>query len=208
MPATVRGSHYGRLSPRANSHNMKFAPVNGDRQEAQHGLSGKCPACDQRMVAKCGAHRVRHWAHRRKDLCDPWWENEGEWHRAWKEEFPDAWQEIVHPGDDGTKHIADVKIEHGGVIEFQHSRISPEERRSRAAFYGQLVWVVDGTSRKRDAGQFARAWSDNGPVWRIDRCCMWNNWDEGEIPLPYCPDARCYRFGHGRICSMRSRCRT
>jgi hypothetical protein len=30
---------------------------------------------------------------------------------------------------------------------------------------------------------------NNGPVWRIDRCCMWNNWDEGEIPLPYCPDA-------------------
>jgi hypothetical protein len=30
---------------------------------------------------------------------------------------------------------------------------------------------------------------DNGPVWRIDRCCMWNNWSEGEIPLPYCPDS-------------------
>ena len=30
---------------------------------------------------------------------------------------------------------------------------------------------------------------NNGPVWRIDRCCMWNNWDEDGIPLPYAPDA-------------------
>lgn len=27
----------------------------------------------------------------------------------------------------------------------------------------------------------------NGPVWRIDRECVWNNWDEG-VMLPYCPD--------------------
>jgi hypothetical protein len=31
---------------------------------------------------------------------------------------------------------------------------------------------------------------DNGPVWRIDRKCMWADWGRGgvEIPLPYCPD--------------------
>jgi hypothetical protein len=31
----------------------------------------------------------------------------------------------------------------------------------------------------------------NGPVWRIDRDCMWADWaEEGrEIPLPYCPDS-------------------
>jgi hypothetical protein len=28
----------------------------------------------------------------------------------------------------------------------------------------------------------------NGPVWRIDRECVWNNWDEG-VMLPYCPDS-------------------
>jgi hypothetical protein len=38
------------------------------------------------------------------------------------------------------------------------------KRRSRDAFYRQLVWVVDGTRRKRDAAQFARAWSDGTPV--------------------------------------------
>jgi len=32
---------------------------------------------------------------------------------------------------------------------------------------------------------------DNGPVWRIDRKCMWADWGRGglEIPLPYAPDA-------------------
>jgi hypothetical protein len=32
---------------------------------------------------------------------------------------------------------------------------------------------------------------DNGPVWRIDRKCMWADWGRGglEIPLPYAPDS-------------------
>jgi hypothetical protein len=32
---------------------------------------------------------------------------------------------------------------------------------------------------------------DNGPVWRIDRECMWADWKQGgrELALPYCPDA-------------------
>ena len=31
----------------------------------------------------------------------------------------------------------------------------------------------------------------NGPVWRIDRACMWADHSRGglEIPLPYCPDS-------------------
>jgi hypothetical protein len=31
----------------------------------------------------------------------------------------------------------------------------------------------------------------NGPVWRIDRDCMWADHSSGglEIPLPYCPDS-------------------
>jgi hypothetical protein len=43
-----------------------------------------------------------------------------------------SWQEIVHRSDSGEKHIADVKTDHGWVIEFQHSYLNPEERRSRA----------------------------------------------------------------------------
>jgi competence protein CoiA len=170
---------------------MKFSLVDGQRQEAHPGLLGKCPACDHPMIAKCGKQRVWHWAHQSGRLCDPWWENEGEWHRAWKAEFPDAWQEVVHVANDGTKHIADIKTEHGWVIELQHSRISPEERRTRDAFYRELVWVVDGTGRKRDAGQLARAWN-NGmplsnafPVRRLyaDDCVLLREWTDSQAPI-------------------------
>ncbi len=47
------------------------------------------------------------------------------------------------------------------VIEFQHSYIKPEERRSREAFYPKLVWVVDGLRRKRDEAGLQRAWEES-----------------------------------------------
>jgi competence protein CoiA len=170
---------------------MKFALVDGQRREAQPKLSGKCLACDQAMISKCGAVKIWHWAHKGLLTCDPWWENETEWHRKWKAEFPEGWQEVVHRADDGTRHIADVKTEHGWVIEFQHSAISPEERRSRDAFYGQLVWIVDGTRRKTDAARFARAW-DNGTrvgntflVQRLyaDDCALLREWSGSLAPI-------------------------
>jgi hypothetical protein len=139
---------------------MKYALVDGERREAERGRSGQCPGCGNAMVAKCGAVRVHHWSHAGRRNCDPWWENETEWHRAWKNHFPVAWQEIVHRADDGELHIADVKTGDGWVLEFQHSHIRSEERRSREAFYQRLIWVVDGTRRERDLSQFRRAWED------------------------------------------------
>ena len=106
---------------------MKFADVNGERREAQPGFQGTCPWCSQPMVAKCGEFNIWHWAHQGRRVCDPWWENETEWHRAWKGEFPVNWQEVIHQAENGEKHIADVKTDQGWVIEFQHSRIKPEE---------------------------------------------------------------------------------
>jgi len=139
---------------------MKFALANGQRQEAQTNLLGECPYCGRPMVARCGEVRVRHWAHKGRRLCDPWWENETEWHRAWKDQFPADRQEIVHHAEDGERHIADVKTHDGWVIEFQHSNIRPDERRSREAFYQSLIWVVDGMRRERDVAQFSRAWAN------------------------------------------------
>jgi competence protein CoiA len=164
--------------------NLKFAFVNGERQEAQPGLSGKCPGCDQPMIAKCGEERVWHWAHKGNRLCDPWSENETEWHRAWKGQFPDSWREIVHPTENGIKHIADVRTERGWVIEFQHSRIEPDERRSRDAFYPKLIWVVDGIRRKRDKEQFAGAFAEGALVGEglalrrvlSDQCALLRDW--------------------------------
>lgn len=170
---------------------MKFSIVKGQRQEAQPSLSGKCPVCDQAMIAKCGEVNIWHWAHKGRRACDPWWENETEWHRAWKGQFPESWQEIVHQADSGEKHIADVKTGHGWVIEFQHSYLKPEERRSRDAFYPKLAWVVNGVRRKRDSEQFRNALSramHDGSKARMripfaDECAILRDWAGGNAPV-------------------------
>jgi len=170
---------------------MKFALVSGHRQEAEPGLSGVCPGCGGIAVARCGEVRIRHWACKGRRACDPWWENETEWHRAWKNQFPADWQEIVQLAGDGERHIADVKTGEGWVIEFQHSHITPEERRSRDAFYLKLIWVVDGTRRRRDRAQFFSAWREgvqvvkNSLLRRVfsDDCRVLREWASSDAPL-------------------------
>lgn len=139
---------------------MKYARVDGQRQEALPNMTGECPYCGKPMVARCGGVRIRHWAHKGPLLCDPWWENETPWHRAWKDEFPADRQEIIHLAENGERHIADVETHDGWVIEFQHSSIKGDERRSREIYYQSLIWVVDGRARKRDEAQFLRTWAN------------------------------------------------
>ncbi len=164
----------------------KYALVNDQRQKPQPGLKGKCQVCGQPMIAKCGEIKIHHWAHKGYRQCDTWWERETEWHRAWKGQFPDDWQEVVHIGENGEKHIADVKTDEGWVIEFQHSYLNPEERRSRDTFYPKLVWVVDGTRRKNDRKQFFKAHKEGKQVgdtpivtiteWDWDECRILREW--------------------------------
>jgi len=45
---------------------------------------------------------------------------------------------------DGEIHRADIKTPTGIVIEVQHSAMTDAERQAREAFYGNLVWVIDG----------------------------------------------------------------
>lgn len=170
---------------------MKFAIVNEQRQEAQPNLSGKCPTCGYPMVAKCGEKRIWHWAHQGSRFCDGWWENETAWHRAWKEQFPADCQEIVHTAENGERHIADVKTHDGWVIEFQHSYLKPVERRSRDAFYPKVVWVVDGTRRKKDGKQFVEAFNNgarivaNLPIVQVrsDECALLREWVGSHAPI-------------------------
>ena len=136
---------------------MKFALVNNEKTEATKGARALCPSCGSELIAKCGEDRVNHWAHKANRNCDPWWENETDWHRSWKGKFPIDWQEVIHFDDSGKKHIADVKTPTGCVIEFQYSYLNPEERRSRNAFYPKLVWVVNGLRRPTDKPQFQKA---------------------------------------------------
>ncbi|MDF0716957.1 competence protein CoiA family protein [Muricauda sp. 334s03] len=135
---------------------MKFALVNGQKTEAFKGGRGFCPSCSALLIAKCGEFKTHHWAHKGNRICDQWWENETEWHRAWKRHFPKEWQEVVQFDEKGEKHIADVKTETGLVLEFQHSYLNPEERRSRNTFYPKIAWVVDGTRRTKDKSRFIK----------------------------------------------------
>lgn len=134
---------------------MKFAVASGQRVEAYPGGTGECPGCHGEVIAKCGTHRIPHWAHRGIRDCDPWTEKETEWHRAWKNKFPAECQEVIQYDEkSGEKHIADVRTPHGLVIEFQHSHLNPEERVARERFYGSMLWVVDGTRLRRDYPRF------------------------------------------------------
>ena len=47
-----------------------------------------------------------------------------------------------------------MKTDRGIVLEFQHSHLRQEERKSREIFYQEMVWVVDGLRRVRDRSRF------------------------------------------------------
>lgn len=135
---------------------MKYAIVDGNKAEAKPGLKGQCPSCGSELISRCGKVKIHHWAHKSVKMCDNWWENETQWHRDWKNQFPIEWQEVVHIAEGGEKHIADVKTSEGWVVEFQHSYLKHEEQKSRDRFYGpKLVWVVDGNG-KRNIKQFQK----------------------------------------------------
>lgn len=169
---------------------MKFSIVNGEKREPQKGLSGVCPNCGSPTISKCGNKKIHHWAHKSKLECDPWWENETEWHRDWKNHFHINWQEVVHKDEvTGEKHIADVKTDQGWIIEFQHSYIRPEERKARNVFYKKIAWVVDGNRLKGDLDRIKSA-IENGKFIsphiikvKSDFCSLLKDWASENIPV-------------------------
>ena len=170
---------------------MKYAVVEGERREAQPGLSGKCPGCGDAMIAKCGEQRVPHWAHRGTRTCDHWWEPETEWHRAWKNQFPENWQEIIQRSETGEKHIADVKTDREMVLEFQHSFLRRDQRESREKFYQKMVWVVDGLRRVLDRSRFFELLARASIVkpnpltfsLPLNRCALLGDWVDNRKPV-------------------------
>lgn len=123
---------------------MQLALLNGERVEAFPGGMAACPTCGAVMIAKCGPRIMHHWAHQGRRQCDPWWENETEWHREWKNQFPAACREISYTAPGGEVHRADIVTATGITIEVQHSAMTDAERISREAFYRNLVWIIDG----------------------------------------------------------------
>lgn len=127
---------------------MQLAIVDGERREAFPQGRGECPVCGAATIAKCGPRIMHHWAHHNLPDCDPWWENETQWHRDWKNLYPLEYREIAQKAPDGEVHRADIITPTGIVIEVQHSAMTDAERHSREAFYKNLVWIVDGRGFK------------------------------------------------------------
>lgn len=183
---------------------MKFALVDSIKAEATKGAKGICPSCGSELIAKCGEVKINHWAHKQVRNCDPWWENETEWHRSWKNHFPSEWQEISLLDEQTTeRHFADVRTSHGLVIEFQHSSIAPEERIVREKFYKNMVWVVDGTRLKRDYPRFQKGRKDflkssKEGIYLVDYLdeCFPSAWIESSVPVLF--DFQ----GIGQICNI------
>lgn len=125
---------------------MKYAIVDTEKREAlQSGERGICICCGSETIAYCGEFMIHHWKHRIAIECDTWHENETEWHRWWKNQFPKTFQEIVKFDPfTGEKHIADIfHPDRLLTLEFQHSQIRLEEIKSREKFHTNLTWVVD-----------------------------------------------------------------
>jgi|SRR5690606_33416220 hypothetical protein len=169
---------------------MRFALIDNERAEAKPGLVGFCPGCLQLVVAKCGTQRIHHWAHRSKKACDTWWEPETEWHRMWKNCFPNDWQEVFLPDErTGEKHVGDVRTVHGLVIEFQHSPLDSTERKVRERFYRNMVWVFDGTRRRNDYPRLLKGKVHISPIsgglYRVDFAeeCFPKEWLESDVPV-------------------------
>jgi hypothetical protein len=72
--------------------------------------------------------------------------------------FPEECREVVHQ-DPVTleRHVADVKTANNMVIELQNSPMSLPELRSREAFYGRMIWIVN-------AAKFQTRFHVLGPV--------------------------------------------
>jgi len=170
---------------------MKFALVDNIKTIAIKGRKGICPSCSSEVIAKCGEVKEPHWAHKTMRNCDTWWESETEWHRNWKNRFPNQWQEIIkYDKLTGEKHIADICTNGELVVEFQHSHIVSDERIKREGFYKPMIWIVDGTRLKRDFIRFQMSMSsfkrtNMRGVFHVSSPakCFPSNWLQSSVPV-------------------------
>lgn len=123
---------------------MQFAIVDKKRREAVAGGRGRCPVCGGETTAVCGPRVVPHWAHNGRRHCDRWWEQETDWHRHWKNLFPEDCREISHVGKNGKVHVADIKTATGIIIEVQQASMRDGRRKVCETFYENLLWIIDG----------------------------------------------------------------
>jgi len=172
---------------------MRFAEYQGERILASHSIKeAKCPYCNQKVIPKCGIIKIWHWSHKSNKECDSWSGIETKWHLNWKSHFPTNSQEVIIQKN-GIKHIADVKLPFGLVIEFQNSSISPRGIMNREEFYGNMIWVLNSKTiaknvrlnkRKEDSiftfkwSYFPKSWFNSKKPIFIDLNHLKENYEE------------------------------
>ncbi len=121
-----------------------FFGLNNERERIRpaKGLTALCELCSEELVPVCGDINIHHWRHRKITDCDPWNENETDWHRNWKRQFPNDWLEVVIKKNFSI-HRADIKTKAGLVVELQNSSISQSDILDRELFYGNMIWLIN-----------------------------------------------------------------
>lgn len=128
---------------------MKFAlDTDGNKIEVQYsGQRAICICCNSNAIGRYGKVRPKHWYHKNIRNCDNWYEPTTEWHLNWQNKFPQQNQEVILKDENNTKHIADIRLNNGVVIEIQNSPIKIDEIYQRETFYGKnggLIWILNG----------------------------------------------------------------
>ena len=128
---------------------MKYALVNGVKthiRNAERGTIGYDCWFPEYEVKACKGHYMQYWKYTEEhpDLPEGY-ENDTEWHAAWKQAVRDEFCEVVC--GENREHRADIRTQEY-VIELQYSSISYDAAVDRCEFYHELtdrrvVWVVN-----------------------------------------------------------------
>ena len=168
---------------------MLYGLNNGVKIGAAPNTHAVCQCCNSELIPKCGNINVWHWAHKSKKHCDDWYEPETQWHKDWKNEFPIDCQEVVFKDElTGEKHIADVCLPTGLVLEFQNSNISSEEIQQREKFYKKMIWVLNGDKFYQnlihsDHGNFL--WKQRKKCWLVSKMPIFISFTNAKIETSF-----------------------
>lgn len=96
------------------------------------------------MVFADGKVRAKYFRHKSEQQ-DCRCSGKTDWHLLWQLMCKRTAIEIPYKADGRIVHVADI-VNNGMVIEIQHSNISEEDVAEREKFYGNMIWIVDGTN--------------------------------------------------------------
>lgn len=98
------------------------------------------------LVAKRGAIRIHHYAHKNTQPSCCCGDNKGDWHMEWQNRVCKDAQEVRMVGPTSKIHVADIMCGKY-VVEIQHSPMAVSIMKEREGFYTglgyTLVWVFD-----------------------------------------------------------------